>query len=283
MASVTERYRGSEEEPADVPGRVCEKESTVMTVLRTPQKLNPQPSAPPVRRGPYGILSILWKVVAGSLFLDPLLWSLSHPMMTELAAERGALLCGLLTIPFLNQGWICSRVSLLRKGNRKLIDGKSKHSRKLLVALLTAGVILKPLLLGRLDNVVAAILVGFLVLGAIKSVKHTIEKDKETRELFQDSPQAHIAQWQAQLVTIVGIPFMLAIAVSLLTTYSYLSASNSTLAAAGFLTSGLLLAMLKPEKRFFVGFCARCKHPAPIAYVDYGSCPRCDERFSPSS
>lgn len=141
-------------------------------------------------------------------------------------------------------------------------------------------IVLKPLLVGRVDNIAALILVAFLVLGAIKSAKHAIDKEKASRELFKDSPWSHISQWEAQLVTILGIPMLLARAVSIFTTVSATADAAHTSTLVGFFVSAILLAMLKPERRFFVGFCGRCKHPVPIVFVDYGSCPLCDERLS---
>lgn len=249
-----------------------------MTVLRTRQKLKHQPSSPPTRRGPHSILSALWKIVALSLLLDPLLWSLPHPTLPQAIAERAALLCSLLTLPFLKQASVCHRVGALRRGNKAAVDGKSKRSRGMFVALLILAILLKLLLVGRVDNVAAVVLVAFLVFGAIKSAKNAIEKEKASRELFKDSPWSHISQWEAQLVTIVGIPIMLARVVSLCATLSVDATPFSNLAA--FLVSAILLAMLRPEKRFFLGFCERCKHPVPIVFVDYGSCPLCDERLS---
>ena len=251
-----------------------------MTVLRTPQKLKQQPSFPSPRRGPHFILTGLWKIVAFSLLIDPLLWSLPHPTIPEAFAQRGALLCALLTLPFLNQASMCNRVSALRRGNKAAVEGKTKRFRGLFLAMLVTAVGLKPLLVGRVDNAVALVLVAFLVLGAIKSAKHAIEKEKASRELFKDSPWSHISQWQAQLVTILGVPIMFARAVSIFTAVSVTADTAHTSALVGFVVSAILLAMLKPEKRFFLGFCGRCKHPVPIVFVDYGSCPLCDERLS---
>jgi hypothetical protein len=143
---------------------------------------------------------------------------------------------------------------------------------------LVLAIVVKPLLVGRVDNVAAVVLIAFLIFGAVKSAKHAIEKEKASRELFKDSPWSHISQWEAQLVTILGIPIMLARVVSLCATLGADATPLSTLGA--FLVSAILLSMLKPEKRFFVGFCGRCKHPVPIVFVDYGSCPLCDERLS---
>jgi len=252
-----------------------------MTVLRTSHNLKHQASAVPPRRGPHAILSGLWKAVAGSLLIDPLVWSLPHPVVEPGFAERGALLCAVLTIPFLKQAWVCSRIAALRKGNREAVHGKTKRARGLFLTALLAVLILKPLLVGRVDNVVALILLLFVVFGAIKSVKSALEREKATRELFKDSPLYHISQWQAQLVTIVGIPLMLARAVSLFTTWSSPPVEPSLAAIVGFMVSCALLAMLKPERRLFIGSCSRCRHPVPIVFVDYGSCPLCDERLSP--
>jgi hypothetical protein len=251
-----------------------------MTVLRTTQKLKQQPSSPSHRRGPHFILNSAWKIIAASLLLDPLLWSLPHPTLSQTIADSGALICGLITLPFVNQAAMCNRVSVLRKGNKAAVDGKGKRLRGLFVILLLLGVLAKPLMVGRIDNIVALTLVLFLVFGAITSAKHALEKEKAARELFKESPWSHISQWEAQLITILGIPIMLARAVSSFVT---LAAGPETPLSAfvAFLVSATLLAMLRPERRFFVGFCQQCKHPVPIVFVDYGSCPLCDERLSP--
>jgi hypothetical protein len=251
-----------------------------MTVLRTPQKLKHQPSSPAPRRGPHSILTRLWKVVAISLLIDPLLWSLPHPILPQAIAEQGALLCALLTIPFLNQVSICNRVSALRRGNKAALEGKTKRFRGIFLALLLIALVLKPLMVGRVDNVATLVLVAFLVLGAIKSAKHAIEKEKASHELFKNSPWSHISQWEAQLVTILGAPMMFARAVSLLLTLGATADTATLSTLVGFLVSATLMTMLKPERRFFIGFCGRCKHPVPIVFVDYGSCPLCDERLS---
>jgi len=224
---------------------------------------------------------VLWKIVAGSLLIDPIIWSLPHPVIESSLAERGALLCALVTIPFLNQAGVCSRIASLRKGNKAAVHGKTKRARGLFLTALVAVLLLKPLLVGRVDNVVALIFLLFILFGAIKSVKAALEKEKATRELFKDSPLYHISQWQAQLVTVVGIPFMLARAVSLFTTWGSPPYESYSAAIVGFVVSCALLAMLKPERRLFIGSCSRCRHPAPIVFVDYGSCPLCDERLSP--
>jgi hypothetical protein len=249
-----------------------------MTVLRTQQKLKHQPSSPPNHRGPHSILSVIWKLISLSLLLEPLLWSLPHPNLPQAIAERAALLCSILTLPFLNQASVCNRVGALRRANKAAVDGKSKRFRGIFVALLILAILLKPLLVGRVDNMAAVVLVAFLIFGAIKSARYAIEKEKSSRELFKDSPWSHISQWEAQLVTIVGIPIALARVVSLCSTLSVAATPLSNLAA--FLVSGILLAMLRPEKRFYLGFCEQCKHPVPIVFVDYGSCPLCDKRLS---
>jgi hypothetical protein len=148
------------------------------------------------------------------------------------------------------------------------------------LALLVLAILLKPLLVGRVDNAMTLVLVAFLALGAIKSAKQAIDKEKASREMFKDSPWSHISQWEAQLVTILGIPIMLARAVSICATLGVTADSSGLVPLVGFVASALLLGMLKPEKRFFLGFCERCKHPVPIVFVDYGSCPRCDKRLS---
>jgi hypothetical protein len=87
----------------------------------------------------------------------------------------------------------------------------------------------------------------------------------------------HIEQWQTQLITIFILPAMAARAISLTITLTDYSQDRMLWCGAGMLMSALLLAMLKPKKEYFVGVCQRCKHPVPVVFVEFGSCPLCDE------
>jgi hypothetical protein len=89
----------------------------------------------------------------------------------------------------------------------------------------------------------------------------------------------HIEQWQTQLIIIFALPALTARAVSMVMSMADYSHDRIVWCAAGVLMSALLLAMLKPKKEYFVGVCQRCKHPVPIVFVEFGSCPLCDEKL----
>lgn len=251
-----------------------------MTLLRKSVKENAHPPSPWWRgRSPFATLSNLWLLITASLFLDPLLAQYSsHSVPAELAL-RIAMLCAAITLPFLNQAGMCRLLARLRLHNKKHLESRSRLISGLVLGglCLTCGI--KLALLPRIDNVVGLLFLLCIALGALKTFRQARKAEKPSVEESPATPLVHIEQWQTQLIIIFALPALTARAVSMVMSMADYSHDRIVWCAAGMLMSALLLAMLKPKKEYFVGVCQRCKHPVPIVFVEFGSCPLCDEKL----
>lgn len=137
----------------------------------------------------------------------------------------------------------------------------------------------KALLLPRLDNIVALFFLLCLVIGALKTFQQALKDTKVLRDTHRNNPKIQIDQWQMQLVVIFLLPMIAARAVSICLSAANTEPDQLAWCGTGLLTSGLLLSMLKPKRTCFIGVCQKCKHPVPIVFVEFGSCPRCDDKL----
>jgi hypothetical protein len=182
-----------------------------------------------------------------------------------------------MTLPFLNQGGICRMVSRLRAHNKKHLESRSTLIGGIVLGGLVLMLSVKLLLLPRIDNAVALIFVLCVVFGAFKTFRQALKDTKSSRDTLSETPMSHIEQWQTQLVIIFLAPILGARAISLCLSLADVSKDHPLWWGGGIAISALFLAMLKPKRELFVGVCHRCKHPVPIVFVEFGSCPLCDE------
>lgn len=244
-----------------------------MTLLRK----SPELKAIRVRRGPYTILSKLWLWIICSLLADPLLAASTNHPVPDVTISRIAILCGLLTLPFLKPELVHRYISALRGAHKSESSGSFKIGKTLLLLGLITPALSKLLLVPRLDNLLALLFVWILAFGAFTSIRKALKDREKQKKLLEDSPTIRVQNWETHIVLVTTISFVAARAISLCGVLGE-SSKDIPLRALGYTaTSALLLLMLKPNKKFFIGGCKRCKRPVPTAFVDYGSCPFCDE------
>lgn len=244
-----------------------------MTVLRKSRELK----ANTARRGPYTTLSKIWIFILYSLLLDPLLTSIVNHPVPEATSARLAALCALLTLPFLRPEIARRYLSALRNANRSDTSRLSKIAKPMVFACLIAPALSKLLFVPRLDNLLAIVFLGMLAFGAFTNARKSLKDRAIQNKLLQESPAHRIKQWERHSITVTTISFVAARTISLCGVFCE-SSRNAPLTALGYTAmSALFLMMLRPQKQFFMGVCKRCKRPVPSAFVDYGSCPLCDE------
>jgi hypothetical protein len=233
----------------------------------------------PRGRSPFATLSNFWLLITASLLLDPLVAEYSsHSVPAELSL-RIATLCAAITLPFLNQARICRLISRLRLHHKKHLESHSTLISGLILGGLCLTFAVKVVLLPRIDTVVGLVFLLCIALGALKTFRQALLGAKPSINQPFTTPLMHIEQWQTQLIAIFILPTIAARAVSLSMTLTDYTNDRMLWCGTGMFMSALLLAMLKPKKAYFVGVCQRCKHPVPIVFVEFGSCPLCDEKL----
>jgi hypothetical protein len=233
-------------------------------------------SEPPKRIGPHARLCRVWGILMASLPLDGLWAFLPHPHLPAETAHFLIILCGLITIPFLNQLRVGDLLSKLRRLEQ---DSTQKSNRLLQIALtiaISVPIGLKLIMVPKLSTVfgmVCALLIGFGILRSILAARKQISQQ---RNALQQNPLLKISGWEQQAVILYSIPLIAARLLGIVGGLSILAPGVTTLSAGCCVASFLLLLCLKPDRGAFVGVCKRCRTPVPIAFVDHGSCPCCD-------
>jgi hypothetical protein len=236
------------------------------------------------RKGPYTRISQFWRVVFASLLIDLALNATINPKTSILksaaislnAIELVAIICATCTLPFLNQNRILDLLSKLRHTQNRDRSTSSRSPLKWGVVLLVALLILAKLtLLPTLNNLLSVVFAVVFLIAALISARHLLRESSAHAKSLIASPWLYIPIWERQLVILFSIPIILARLVSVMGTLSLCCGANNALAFVATITSAILMLALRPERRSFIGLCKRCLAPAPLAYVEYGSCPRC--------
>lgn len=248
-------------------------------------------SAPPNytrRKGPYTRIAQFWRFIFASLVIDLAVSATINPKAAILksaainlnALELVATTCAACTLPFLNQSRILDLLSKLRRAQNR---GRSANSRSPLrwggVLLVAVLILAKLTLLPTLNNLLSVVFAVVFLIAALTSARHILRESSAHAKSLIASPWLYIPIWERQLVILIAIPILLARMVSLMGALSLCCGANNALAFVATITSAILLLALKPERRSFVGLCKRCLAPAPLAYVEYGSCPQCGGGF----
>jgi uncharacterized BrkB/YihY/UPF0761 family membrane protein len=119
----------------------------------------------------------------------------------------------------------------------------------------------------------------FIMLLALQAIMQTVRKTwKHTQNLQRDGWN-RLELWEQQLVLLALTPQILARGISLSAALSQQAQDQWLNFLLHFTVSALFLGMLRPHRRFFVGFCRTCKQPVPIVFVNVGGCLRCDENL----
>jgi hypothetical protein len=234
-------------------------------------------NSPRRRTGPHTRLSQVWSALVLSLPFDTLWVFVPHSAIAEGYAQSLAIVCALITLPFLNQKRIASFLSDLRSLAK---EPNKKNARTIQVALVLIVLLLiaaKLLVLPSIRTVVGALCATIVVVGALKGAQHVRQHQRQQTRELEDSPWLRVTLWEQQVVVIWCIALVAARLISLFASLSLNGTGVSELSISGFAASFLLLLCLKPNRAAFVGVCKKCKTPIPIAFVDYGSCPSCDK------
>jgi len=232
------------------------------------------------RVGPYTRLTQIWRLVFYSLGLDALIALFNKNPFPIPNVESAAILCALLSLPFLNQRAIAVRMSSLRSFHKRGDQKKPKALKATLIMAATLVAAAKFLALSNFRNIVGLIFSAILLLGIVTSLRHAIESARVHGQALKDSPWLQLSLWEKQLIIIFTIPIVAARLVSLLGALSVSNSEVSPLSIGCFGASVVLLLVLKPQRANYIGMCAKCKTPIPIVFVEYGSCPACNQELA---
>lgn len=233
-------------------------------------------SRTPTRIGPFTRLSTVWRLTVLSLTLDGVVALFLNTTLSTEQAYTTAALCAVLTLPFLNQRALARRVAALRRVQADVQTKKRRITKAALPLLLATIVVAKLAALPAVRNVVSLLAAAILLLGIISSLQHIIREGRAQSARLRSSPWLYVNLWERQLLIIFSVPMIAARLVSACGALSLGTSPHPIYGAIYVVVSVLLLLALKPDKTAFVGWCPRCKSPAPIAFVEYGSCPHCD-------
>lgn len=232
------------------------------------------------RRGPYTQLSRLWPIIIASLAIDPLLATYATHRVPAESASRVAILCALLTLPFLNQPAIRRLITKLRNLHRVATTKPSRMVGALIIASIILPLAAKLLLIPRANTLVTPLVLALVAYGVIATIRSTVRQNRDERKRLEESPASYVTQWESQVIAVSLLPMLAARAISLCGVFSEASTESPLIALGYTATSALLLLIMKPRREFFIGTCKRCKRPVPAAFEDYGSCPLCDETLA---
>ena len=247
----------------------------MVTLLR--RKINSSGTQKRTRVGPYGRLSRYWNIIFASALLDPLLPYVVTPRVPPEVALAVAAALGLTLLPCLAQGRIQKTISRLRLFNQESLKSPSKAAYALILFAVSAGLLPKIFVAASLNLFV--FLAVLIVLGAVlaKNFRKAVSEQRLESSLMQENPWIQIERWETQLVTLNVIPLAAARAIGFCGVLLAADPGDFLPRLPYFVTCLAFLAMLRPDKRLFLGHCKRCRLSVPIVLVDYGSCLRCDK------
>lgn len=231
------------------------------------------------RRGSlHGTILTIWNVVLLSLALDPLIVLYSKPQLSPPLALFAATVVGFATLPLLSQSSLQNILAQLRGMQKRSNKRASSSATVAIIGMVALVASAKLMLLPQLDITRALFIGVFIIFAIFKSASDLLRVMRNERILFVKNPLAQVVRWEEQLVIFCSIPFFMARAISF---FGALSVDPNEISgpnfAPFFLCSFVLLALMKPQKAHFEGYCRRCKQPIPIVLVTMGSCPRCDD------
>jgi hypothetical protein len=225
----------------------------------------------------YNRAVIAWQVLFFSLLADPLLSQVPfHSIPLEWSAVvAGA--CGSLVLPFLAQNTIQQLLEQLRGADKKRTAAAPTIASYILIiglALLASSKFLAGVAAG---GFISLIFVTAVFASIAKTAVTLIRDQAKERKKFAENPILQIRRWEDQLFIFAIAPMLAARAVSFLGAIA--DARHIWERVPFWLTGAILLGMLRPQKRFFEGFCKRCKQPVPVVMVALGGCHRCDSKL----
>jgi hypothetical protein len=228
----------------------------------------------------YSKILQLWQIMFLSCGADVIIFS-RHPnaLSHETAVFFSLITAGLL-FPLLSQSRLHRFLQLLRASQKKNLqeDRKIIVGSAIVMALLATSA--KLFLAIKLPLIPAFILVGAILIAAMRGSKKFIEEIRKERERFKNNPLSQIERWEEQVVALSLIPMFLARSIGLFGALQSSEVGASFEVVAPFtVVSVIFLAMLKPTPQMFRSFCRRCKQPVPLVVVSLGSCTQCDSNL----
>jgi hypothetical protein len=242
---------------------------------RLQSKTSGRPSGQPP--SVYGAIHTAWQALFLSLALDPFIALYSKPLFSLPFAFQLCIPVTLTLIPFLSQGILQGALGELRGTQKRALDKKITPLMQLALATLAILGSSKFLFAQSFEFGPALVIIVLVLFGTGKTISKLMSEMKADRERFRKNPLAQVTRWEEQLVVLSIAPIALARGVGLVGALSAHGEAAPLIALLPFLvTSSIMVAMLKPRRELFTGFCKRCKQPVPIVMVALGSCLRCD-------
>lgn len=240
-----------------------------------PNRTKPNQVQSRTRRGPHARTHLLWSILLGSLVADPLIPLITTPQIPLELATSVAVLCAVLSLPFIAQTSLHALLSRLRHMHAESLKG----SRGLAYGLTGSAVILllgKGLLAAKISPILTLIIFLIVASGLRSYMSTFLKQGEEDKQLFKANPWAQVQRWEEQLIVFVSLPLILARVIGLCGAFADVPPDLSSVRFVFLGVSALFLGMLQPNRPFFIGYCRRCKHPTPIVFQDMGCCLNCD-------
>ena len=244
-----------------------------------PNKTKSNGSSERVRRGPHARTYLVWQILFGSLFIDPLIPIITPLRMPVELATTIATWCAVGTLPFLAQERVHRLLSKLRLLHRKSLDAGSKAIPSALSIGAAVVILFKISMFANLPPGLFAPLILIVIWASRKFLSQVTTQTAHDKALFSSNPWAKVERWEHQVIVFAILPLILARAIALCGDLADLDADHEHTRLIFLGISAIFLGMLRPERSFFVGLCRSCKHPVPIVFQDIGSCLSCDMRL----
>lgn len=206
------------------------------------------------------------------------------PYVVEPRAPQGATLAaaaalGVLLLPCLAQGRLQKMVSRLRVFNQASLEKPSKALSALILFAFSASLLPKLFAAAVFSPTVFISLLCLFAVVLARGFQKTVKQQRAEKKLLADNPWAQVERWEAQLITFGLLPMLAARAIGLCGVLLDVPPGDLASRLPYFITCLAFLAMLRPDKRLFLGHCKRCRLSVPIVFVDLGSCLRCDQKL----
>ena len=232
---------------------------------------------PQRRMGPHTLLTMVWKILFYSLLLDAfLLFRAGSAFSPDTTTELSAL-CALAVLPFLNQIRVSQSLARLRdlqQAKKHLLTGATKL---IIITFCFALVMLKLQRIDYFTSIKGVLFSIFIVCWGGLLIYSKLQNHRLTPHNSDEENWLQILAWERQSVFLNIVPLLLARGVSFIPS---LSSSVSDISLGTYIqtiSSALLMLMLRPKREYYIGHCSTCLRIVPIAFVQYGKCPSCDD------
>jgi hypothetical protein len=224
----------------------------------------------------------VWRILFVSFVLDGAVAFGLNTALTAEQAQVAAVVSATIALPFIHQKGLLQGLARVRRSQNRARRTGSRQGAILMAVLLAALIAAKLVLLPSLNNIASLLFALILLAGIISSARHVMRESRSHAEALRTSPWLYITMWERQLVVLFSVPMVAARSISLIGALSLGSTPHPYFAVLYLATSVVLLLILQPQRSSFIGWCPRCKSPTPIAFVEYGSCPKCDAALTQS-